>query len=110
MFTFGFVKILLSYILVLCFIVIAAPKTVLHDHDHDHHELTDEDSVSQESEDCFSCDFDYTSLSANVGTSLNGKIVFFEEYLNDRLQDGNSSYSLEFQSRGPPYADFTQSA
>ena len=101
----------LGFILVFCFIVIAVPKTVLHDHDHhDHHDLADRDSFSQDHEDCFSCDFDYTSLSSNIGTSLSVKLVFLEEYLNDRLLDGNSSYSLEFKSRGPPYVDFNQSA
>jgi hypothetical protein len=100
----------LGYVLVFCFIVIAVPKTVLHHHDHDHFELSDCDSFSQDHEDCFSCDFDYTSLSANVGTSLSGKLVYFEEYLNDRLLDGNSSYSLDFQSRGPPHVDFILSA
>lgn len=99
----------LGYILIFCFIVIAVPKTVLHDH---HEELIalDGDSFSQDHEDCFSCDFDYTSLSANIGVSLSAKIFFLEEYLNDRLLDGNSSFSFDFKSRGPPYVDYIQSA
>lgn len=96
----------LGFILVFCFIVIAVPKTVLHDHDHDHLELTDGDSFSQDHEDCFSCDFDYSSLSANVVSNYNPKVLFLENYLNDRLLEGISAYSQDIKSRGPPCSNF----
>lgn len=89
--------------LILCFVVIAAPKSLMHEHDHHHdHAEYDGDSFSQDHEECFSCDFDYTSLNASVVSQLSVKLLAFNGYVNDRLIDGESSYSYELNSRGPP--------
>ena len=96
-------KVLFSYILIFCFVVIAAPKSVFHDHHHDHdHTEYEGDAVSQDHEDCFTCDFDYSSMNASVVSQLAFKLVEFNGYLNDRLIDGESSYSYELNARGPP--------
>ena len=96
-------KVLFSYILVFCFVVIAAPKSTFHDHDHGHeHSEYEGDVFGQDHEDCFTCDFDYSSMNASVVTQLAVKLVTLNGYVNDRLKDGESSYDYELNSRGPP--------
>ena len=97
-------KVVLSYILILCFVIITFPKTVFHDHD-EHEIVLEGDFFSVDHLDCFSCDFDYTSLSGNTEPRLSTKLIFLKEYMNIRRLDGNSSYNYLFNSRGPPNAD-----
>lgn len=97
-------KVILSYTLILCFVIIAIPKTVLHDHD-EHKIVLEGNFFSVDHLDCFSCDFDYTSLSGNIESPLTTKLIFLKEYMNSRRLDGHSPYNYLFNYRGPPNAD-----
>jgi hypothetical protein len=95
------VKVALSYILILCFVIIAVPKTVFHHHD-EHKIVSEGDLFSVYHVDCFSCDFDYTSLSGSIESPLTTKITFLKEYINSRHLDGYYHYNYLFNSRAPP--------
>ena len=99
-------KILISYLLLLCFITLSAPRDWVHECEHDehlHHEdLSDHDSVSFDAEDCFACDYSLSTYSLHQFSEL-----FIDEFhyfkndiskVNGPLTDLNVTHSL----RGPP--------
>lgn len=99
-------KILISYLLLLCFITLSAPRDWVHECEHDehlHHEdLSDHDSASFDAEDCFACDYSLSSYSLHsiAEYSIHGSHYFKNDFskVNGPLADFNVTHSL----RGPP--------
>ena len=102
-------KIFLSNILVLSFIIISLPLAVGHSHgNHNHNDVHDCDdhnkNVILDYEECFLCDFDYTNLNANVNLSLSSNLFLFSEFTCVNLIQNIYSLYSSFNSRGPPSA------
>ena len=91
---------LISYLLIGAFLFSVTP-VIWHYHEG-HEEKHDSDCDNEFNEDCFVCDFDYTSLSAPLGVNLELSLRFFsiKEFL---AKSWNSDNSIEnVSSRGPP--------
>ena len=63
-----------TYSLLLSFAFLVTPKTLVHSHEHSH-ELSSHNELSFDDDDCFVCDFDYTSLSAPLGRIVKVDLV-----------------------------------
>ena len=102
-------KIFLSYILVLSFIIISLPLAVGHSHgNHNHNYIHDCDDHNQnlivDYDECFLCDFDYTNLNANVSLPLSSELFLFSEFVSTNSIRKNFTFYIPLNSRGPPSA------
>lgn len=103
-------KIFLSNILVLSFIIISLPLAVGHNHEnHNHNDNHNCDNHNQnllidDFDECFLCDFDYTNLNASVKLPLSSKLFLFSEFTCINLIQNKYSLYSSFNSRGPPSA------
>jgi len=100
-------KILLSNILVLSFIIISLPLAVGHSHgNHNHNDVHHCDDHNKNltvgHDECFLCDFDFTNLSANVNLPLSTNLFLFSEFTCVNLIHNKYSLYSSFNSRGPP--------
>lgn len=92
-----------SYILLFCFAVIATPKTLYHHHDV--HRVYKKDHIPTFNDDnCFVCDFDYTSFAAPLAAGV--KLSFQKLF----TKISQSTYACIYKQaviagmRGPPSA------
>lgn len=89
-----------SYLLLLSFAFILTPKVVFHDHDH--HVESENDQTPSVEEDCFVCNFDYTSLSAPIIRPLNADYQFLSK-LSSEIEFSLIALDKNFtELRGPP--------
>ena len=63
-----------SYLLLVSFAFIYTPKVVFHDHDH--HVEVEEDQAPLLDEECFVCDFDYSSITGPVSGEFDFGLSF----------------------------------
>ena len=99
-------KRLFSYLLLLSFITLSAPRDWVHECEHDEHihhaDLGDHDSASFDAEDCYACDYSLSSYSLHsfAEFSFDGAHYFKNDFskVNGPLADFNVTHSL----RGPP--------
>ena len=99
-------KILISYLLLLCFITLSAPRGWVHECEHDEHtdhaDSGDHASVSLDAQNCFACDYSLSTYSIHQFAELSiDEFHFFKNDIskvNGPLNDFNDTQSL----RGPP--------